>query len=721
MPITIHSEKKLFHLFGKTFSYVLYVDEKGNLLNLYWGRKLPDGDVTYILKEFRGGASFDSEYSRLPFELPTVGTGYFGMPAVRARNEQGNDVTVLTYDSCAQVSGKPALSGLPAVYAEADGEASSLVIVLRDALTGLIARLKYTVMENLDVLTRSVELENGGSENLNLTNMLSASVPLPGNEYDILHLKGGWARERRIVRRPIGEATTRVESRRGASGHEENPFMAVLTPDTTESQGEVFAMLLIYSGSFLAATEVSNFENSRLSIGLNPDVCSWLLAPGETFQTPEALLVHSAEGLTGMSRRFHETIRTRVCRGYWRDRERPVLANNWEATYFDFTEEKLMAIVDEARKIGVELFVLDDGWFGKRNRDNCSLGDWVCNMEKLPCGIGGLAKRVNDAGLRFGLWFEPEMISPDSDLYRAHPDWCLHVDGRARTEARQQLILDLSRKDVQDYLIGALSDVLSNASIDYVKWDMNRNMTEYFSGAQLPERQNETQHRYMLGLYRVMEEITSRFPKVLFEGCSGGGGRFDAGMLYYMPQFWTSDDTDPVERLCIQYGTSLVYPPCTMGAHVSASPNHQTGRATAFKTRCDVALGGNFGFELDLSKQTPEDLATAKEAVELVKEVRKTLQQGQYTRLENPFTGNFAAWQFVSSDEREVVLCAYQRLTMPNAIAHRVRMTGLDENARYVDQETGETYSGAALMYVGLPVGYLRGDFTSRIIRLKKA
>ena len=721
MPISICPEKNLFHLSGKTFSYVLCVDEKGNLLNLYWGKKLPDGDVRYILREVHDGASFDSRHSRLPFELPTVGTGYFGMPALRARNEQGNDLTVMTYESCAQTAGKPAVKGLPAVYAEREEEASSLVIVLRDRLTGLVARLKYTVMEELDVLTRSMELENTGSERLTLTNMQSSSVPLPGNQYDIVHLKGGWARERAIVRRPIGEATTRVESRRGASGHEENPFLAVLTPDATETQGEAFAMLLIYSGSFLAATEVSNFENSRLSIGLNPDVCTWLLAPGETFQTPEALLVHSAEGLSGMSRRFHETIRTRVCRGYWRDRERPVLVNNWEGTYFDFDEDKLLAIAREARKIGVELFVLDDGWFGRRNTDNCSLGDWVCNAQKLPGGIGGLARRINDLGMKFGLWFEPEMVSPDSDLYRAHPDWCLHVDGRARTEARQQLILDLSRAEVQDYLIGALSGVLSDAPIDYVKWDMNRNMTEYFSGAQSPERQTETQHRYMLGLYRVMEELTTRFPTVLFEGCSGGGGRFDAGMLHYMPQFWTSDDTDPVERLRIQYGTSLVYPPCTMGAHVSASPNHQTGRVTSFQTRCDVALGGNFGFELDLSKQTQEDLDTAARAVEVVKSVRRTLQQGYYTRLENPFEGNFAAWQFVSRDGREVVLCAYQRLTMPNPVAHRLRMTGLDAQATYVEQETGERYSGAALMYVGLPMGYLRGDFASRILRFTKA
>ena len=720
MAITYCEGTRTFHLKGKTFSYVLHADGQGNLLNLHWGGALPEGDMTYLMDEPQGGASFDSPYSRLPFELPTIGTGYYGIPALRARTAAGDDVTVLKYDSFRILPGKPALPGLPAVYAEEEAEAQTLEITLRDPLTGLKARLSYTVMERLDVLTRSVALENAGDAPLTLLNMLSASVPLPGRKYDTICLKGGWARERSIIRRPIGEAATRVESRRGASGHEFNPFLAVLSPDATEAQGEVHSMLLVYSGSFLAATEVSNFENSRLSIGLNPDTCTWLLEPGETFQTPEAILVYSPEGLRGMSARYHETIRTRVCRGYWRDRERPVLVNNWEGTYFDFNEEKLLSIAEKAKDIGVELFVLDDGWFGKRNTDNCSLGDWVCNREKLPCGIDGLAKEINALGLRFGLWFEPEMISPDSDLYLAHPDWCLHVDGRERTEARHQLILDLSRTEVQDYLIKALSDVLSTASIDYVKWDMNRNMTEYYSAGRAPQRQAETQHRYMLGLYRVLETLTGTFPKVLFEGCSGGGGRFDAGILHYMPQFWTSDDTDPMERLTIQYGTSLVYPPCTMGAHVSASPNHQTTRPTPFKTRCEVALGGNFGFELDLSKQSAEDLATAKEMVRQVKRLRRTLQQGRYLRLENPFKGNFAAWEFVSADGSEVVLCAYQRLTMPNPVAHRLRMAGLEPEAEYRDEATGKVYSGAALMRAGLPIGWTRADFVSRVIHFTR-
>ncbi|MBR3503998.1 MAG: alpha-galactosidase [Clostridia bacterium] len=720
MPISFNESDKVFHLQGKTFSYCLMLHPEQGLLNLYWGSRLPDGEITYLINSFWGLASFDLGANRFPTELPTRGTGYYGTPAVCALNAQGNDLTKLTYVSHAIVPGKRRLEGLPAVYTEADSEATTLVITLKDALTGLTVEAEYTVLEDLDALTRSLRLTNGGAERLTLTHMQSASAPLYGDDYELINLNGAWARERQVVRTPLGRANTRVESQRGASGHEQNPFIALVKKDTTEQAGSAWAMALVYSGSFLATAEVNNFYNTRMSIGLNPEVCRWQLDPGASFQTPEAILVYSAEGLNGMSHRFHRIIRTRVARGYWRDKVRPVLINNWEATYFGFNEELILNIARAAKEIGVELFVLDDGWFGKRDRDNCSLGDWVVDRRKLPGGIEGVARKVNELGLRFGLWFEPEMISPDSDLYRAHPDWCLHVDGRSRTEARQQLILDLSRKEVQDYVIEAVSSVLRSAPISYVKWDMNRNMTEYFSGDQTPDRQMETQHRYILGLYRVLEEITSAFPEVLFEGCSGGGGRFDAGFLYYMPQFWTSDDTDPVERLGIQYGTSFVYPPATMGAHVSASPNHQTGRATSIKMRADVALGGNFGFELDLNKLTQEEIEACRKAVETVKAVRGTLQQGEFTRLESPFEGNFAAWQFVGNEGRDVVLCAYQRLVAPNPGCHRVFMTGLCPDARYRDAESGQVFSGAALMHAGLPLRPIRSDFGSWIFRFER-
>ncbi len=720
MPISFNEATRVFHLQGKSFSYCLYLDDALGLMNLYWGDRLPDGDLTYLMNGYWGGASFDSPASHAPHEAPTRGTGYYGTPAVCAMNEQGNDLVKLSYISHAIAAGKKKLEGLPAVYTESDAEATSLVITLADPLTGLTVELQYSVLEELDALTRSMRLVNAGSENLTLTHMQSASVPLYGCDYDYINLNGGWARERVVCRNPIGRATVHVESQRGASGHEQNPFIAACERTATEHSGSVWAMTLVYSGSFLATAEVNNFDNARLSIGLNPEVCRWRLEPKETFQTPEAIMVYSAEGLNGMSKRFHNVIRRRIVRGVWRDKVRPILLNNWEATYFGFDEELLVNIARGAKNIGAELFVLDDGWFGKRDSDNCSLGDWVVDRRKLPGGIEGVAKKVTDMGLLFGLWFEPEMVSPDSDLYRAHPDWCLHVSGRSRTEARQQLILDLSRREVQDYIIDAVSSVLKSAPIGYVKWDMNRNMMEYFSGDQLPERQMETQHRYMLGLYRTMDALTTAFPDVLFEGCSGGGGRFDAGILYYMPQIWTSDDTDPVERLAIQYGTSMVYPPSAMGAHVSASPNHQTGRSTSIKMRADVALGGNFGFELDLNKLSAEDLDECRKAVETVKAVRGTLQQGEYTRLESPFDGNFAAWQFVGDEGRDVVLCTYQRLVRPNPTCHRVFMKALCPDAHYRDIESGAVYSGAALMHAGLPLPKARNDYSSWIFRFRK-
>ena len=720
MSIYYNEETRIFNLNGGSFSYCLYVDTEGRLLNLYWGKRLPDSDLSYLLEGVWDGASFDLPQSRLPFELPTRGTGYYGLPAVCAENAEGNDTVVLKFKKYEIIAGKRPPQGLPQVYCESDSEAESLIITLEDELTGLTVDVRYTVFNALDALTRSMVLYNTSDRRLTLTHMLSASVPLYGKAYELIHLNGGWARERAVIRTPIGHAATRIESQRGASGHEHNPFIALCKPETTEFCGEAWAMTLLYSGSFVAAAEVSNFDNSRMSIGLNPEVCRWRLEPGARFDTPEALLVYSDNGLNGMSRRFHEVIRRRVVRGVWRDRPRPILINNWEATYFNFNEAKILNIARKAAEAGIELFVLDDGWFGKRNTDNCSLGDWVVNTEKLPGGIKGVAEQVNALGLKFGLWFEPEMISPDSDLYRAHPDWCLHIDGRPRTEARQQLILDVSRVEVQDYIINAVSSVLESAPISYVKWDMNRNMTEYFSAAAAPEGQLETQHKYMLGLYRVLEAITSKFPEVLFEGCSGGGGRFDAGFLYYMPQIWTSDDTDPIERLKIQYGTSFVYPPSAMGAHVSASPNHQTCRETSITTRAHVALSGNFGFELDLNQLTEAEFEEVKQVVALVKDVRGTLQKGEFTRLESPFgPGNYVAWQFISADRSEAFLCAFRVMAEPNQVCHRLYMKNLCETTVYTDTATGKRYTGGALMYAGLPVLRQRGDYNSMIFRFK--
>lgn len=718
MSIFYDENQKSFYLGAGKASYVLHVDEDGRLLNQHWGARVPDGALSPDFSHYPTLASFDPRTNALPWELPTRGSGWYGEPAVAATNAKGDDMVQLTYVSHAIYMGKNRLPGLPATFARREGDAETLEIELMDRLTGLRVTAVYGVFERTGAITRSLRLKNESGEDMQINGVLSASAPVHGSGYDVIHLKGAWARERHVMRQPQGEGEYRIFSQRGASGHEANPFLALCERSATEFSGEVWAVSLVYSGSFEALSYVNNTENSRLSIGLNPDVFTWKLEPGETFVSPEAAMVYSPDGLNGMSHAFHRLYSENLMRSKWFERDRPILINNWEATYFNFNEEKILQIARRAKELGVEMLVLDDGWFGKRNTDNCSLGDWVVNPEKLPGGLNGLSDRLHDLGLKFGLWFEPEMISPDSDLYRAHPDWCLHVDGRARVEMRNQLILDLSRKEVQDYIIESVSAVLESARIEYVKWDVNRNMTEPFSGAQTPERQKETQHRYMLGLYRVLEEITARFPEILFESCSGGGGRFDPGMLYYMPQTWTSDDSDAVERMFIQYGTSFVYPPCAMGAHVSAVPNHQTGRTTAMQTRGDVALGGNFGFELDLSQLSDADAETVRRLIEREKQVRTLVRTGEFTRLLSPFDHPYAAWQFRARDNSEALICAYRLMTRPATPHLLLRASGLDESAVYMDDD-GNTCSGAALTRYGLWL-HLPGDFTSKVIHLRR-
>ena len=715
--IHYNQQKAIFHLQGPTYSYLLGVQD-GVLMQWYWGGRLPNDAVEGLIESRGEGASFDTAFSRQPVAVPTQERGYMGQRALSVRNSEGDDVLSLRYQGYRILPGKKALQGLPCSYVEKDDEAQTLEIDMKDALTGVAVTLSFTVFASYDVLARSMVVKNEGDKPFELTDV-QAAMRLPADSYELLHLKGAWARERHARRVPMGEGSYAIKSRRGASGHENNPFLAVLKPYTTEDQGDVYAMTHVYSGSFSAGVDVGIDNEPTMMIGLCSEVFSWQMEPGAVFQAPEALFVYAPDGLNGLSHRMHPFVRQRICRGKWRDLPRPILVNNWEATYFDFTYDKLLAIAKRGAEIGCELFVLDDGWFGKRDSDHCSLGDWVVNEKKLEGGIQRIAQSINELGMQFGLWFEPEMVSPDSDLYRAHPDWCLHVDGRPRTEARNQLILDMGRKEVQDYVIESVSAVLRCAPISYVKWDMNRNMSEGFSCVLPANRRMESQHRYMLGLYRVLEEITSAFPEVLFESCSGGGGRFDCGMLCYMPQTWTSDDTDACERTRIQYGTSLLYPCSAMGAHVSAVPNHQTHRVTPFQTRCDVAMGGNFGFELDLSKQTEEDLSTAKKAVDMVKKLRSTMQQGVYTRLLNPFTNEGrAAWQF--TDDQRVIVCLYVPYQQPNPQPHRVKLAGLEAEALYVDEEHGVTASGAALMNLGLIMPHGQGDHASWVYVFEK-
>jgi len=655
----------------------------------------------------------------LPQEFPTSGGTDFRVPALLLRHADGAKQADLTYAAHRILAGKPPLSGLPCSYVELVEEADTLEVDLVDAPSGLMVTLTYSVYRQRDVLTRSVRIRNTGKSTVELLSVQSVSLDFDDSHFDLLTLPGAWGRERSLERRWLHAGVQAVESRRGASSHQQHPFLALARPGTDETHGEVFGFSLVYSGNFSARAEVDQFGSTRVQLGLHPEGFSWRLETESEFQSPEVLMVRSEQGFGEMSRTFHKLLGQRVARGPWRDRERPVLINNWEATYFAFDAKKLLAIADEASRIGIELFVLDDGWFGHRDDDTTSLGDWVVDRRKLPEGLDDLGSQLLDRGLTFGLWFEPEMVSVDSDLYRAHPDWCLHVPGRTRSEGRNQLVLDLSRVDVQDHLVEGVSKVLKEAPISYVKWDMNRHQTEAGSVLLPPDRQGETHHRYILGLYSVLERITAAFPAILFESCSGGGGRFDPGMLFYMPQTWTSDNTDAVCRLQIQYGTSLVYPPAAMGAHVSAVPNHIVHRSTPLRTRYDVARTGAFGYELDLTQLPQHEMAEMKLQVEEFKADRRLLQFGSLYRLLSPFEGNFCAWMSVSDDRLNGLVTFVRVLAEPNASQIVLKLAGLEPSLQYTIEGWPGQWSGEELMGWGLRLPDLEGDFASLSLRLR--
>ncbi len=728
MSITFDEREKVFHLTTKNTSYIMKVAKEKYLSHVYWGRKIktPDMENAQLNRFISFDAVPDTKdrgYS-LDFvcqEYPVgCGTDY-RIPAVQAVFSDGSRAVELIYDSYKITSGKPKLKGLPATYIEDASEADTLEIVLTDTLKSMKVVLMYTAYNEIDAITRSVRIINESSEQILLEKVMSASVDYETSDYDFVELSGAWGRERHIERNRLRSGIQSIESRRGASSHQLNPFFALASKNANEEYGEVYGFNLVYSGNFTAGVEVDQIFKARAYIGMNDYDFSWLLESGESFQAPEAVMVYSSHGFGEMSRVYHRLYRKRLVRGKYRDAIRPILANNWEATYFDFNEEKILELAKTASELGIELLVLDDGWFGKRNSDNCSLGDWYVNKEKLPDGIGGLAEKVKEYGILFGLWFEPEMVSPDSDLYRAHPDWCIHIPGRERTECRNQLTLDLSREDVCEYIIKTVSQVLDEAAIGYVKWDMNRHMSELGSAGLPPKRQKEMPHRYMLGLYHVMEEIVSKHPDVLFESCSGGGGRFDPGMLYYMPQTWTSDDTDAVERLYIQYGTSLVYPVSAMGCHVSAVPNHQAHRMTSLSMRGDVAMSGNFGYELDLAAFTKEEKDEVRMQIKQYKDLRTFIQSGDMYRLQSPFEGNTTAWQFISEDGKDIFAAYFRILCEVNGGISRMKFTALEADAVYelLGVNGGKRYSGDELMNIGLTVD-LWGDFNSRTWRFRK-
>ena len=728
MAIVYDASSKTFNLSTSKTSYVLKVLGSNHVAHVYWGKKIKAKNLDYVLRSKNWGSFLtntdnidDFMLEMTPQEYPGYGSTDLRTPAVELQFSDGTSATDFRYESHNIYAGKNKLNNLPATYVEDENEAMTLELTLVDSLKNVKLILSYSVFEEFDAITRSVKIINESNEDVNINRVLSANVDFRDSDYELLQLSGAWARERHIIRKEIRSGSQSIESRRGSSSHAQNPFMALVRKDTTEQHGEVYGFSLIYSGNFLANVEVDMYENARAQIGINPFDFTWLLKSKEEFTAPEAVLVYSNEGLTGMSHIYNCLYGKRLCKGKYRDEVRPILINNWEATYFDFNETKIKEIAREATNLGMELFVLDDGWFGKRDDDNSSLGDWFVNEEKLKGGLNKLATEINKMGLQFGLWFEPEMVSPISELYKEHPDWCIHIPGRNRSEARRQLILDYSREDVCNYIIEKISEVLSSAPISYVKWDMNRNMSEIGSAKLPANRQREVAHRYILGLYKVLEEITTRFPDVLFESCSGGGGRFDPGMLYYMPQTWTSDNTDAIERLKIQFGTSMVYPNASIGCHVSAVPNHQVDRITPIETRGVVAMSGNFGYELDITKLPESEKEIIKEQVKLYKEIRETIQFGKCYRLSSPFENNDIAWMFISKDCEEIIVSFVRTLAKPNSKFISLKLVGLDESSKYEILGENIIVGGDELMNIGLNVPELKGDYQAKMWRLKKA
>ena len=709
MSIFYHENTKTFHLTNGLISYIMKILPNGALGQLYFGRAVRDCESFGHLLEmsnrpmsacvFEGNGSFSLEHCRQ--EYPSYGSGDFRHPAIELRQPNGSRITDFTYQSYTVTAGKPVLEGLPATYCEADSEAETLTVCLEDALLGVTLNLSYTLFSSRPVLARSTRLENHGNLDLHLTAAMSLSLDLPDKDYEFVHFSGAWGRERWMKVRRLEQGIQSVESLRGHSSHNHNPFIMLRRPGTNEVSGEAIGFSLIYSGNFLAQAEVDAWDTTRVTMGINPFGFDWKLAPGGTFQTPEAVLVYSHEGMGAMSRAFHSLYRSRLARGEWRDRPRPILVNNWEATYFDFTEDKLVSIAEAACQNGVELFVLDDGWFGARSNDFAGLGDWVANPERLPGGIARLAERIDKLGMKFGLWFEPEMVNKDSDLYRAHPDWILQTPDRRTSHGRNQYVLDFSRPETVDHVYNMMAKILSGAKVSYVKWDMNRSITEAYSAALPPDQQGEVCHRYIMGVYALYERLNANFPHILFESCASGGGRFDPGLLYYAPQGWASDDSDAVERLKIQYGTSFCYPISSIGAHVSAVPNHQALRMTPLSTRANVACFGAFGYELDLTRLSPEEQEEVRRQIAFVKEYREVLQFGDFYRLLSPFDGNFTAWMAVSSDKRTALVGWYKVLNEVNGPFRRVKLQGLDPELCYT-VDGSSRYFGDELMYAGL-------------------
>ena len=730
MGITYFENEKIFKLDTKNTSYVIaIVDKEGFVGHAYYGKKLAEADLSYLTRIYEGVRTPETNardrlsfYDAFPMEYPTHGIGDFRESALRVEDSEGHFANKLTYRSHEIFKGKKKLAGLPATWCEKDEDCETLELTLEDKEAKLAVVLSYSVFNDVDAVVRHARIINESDKAVYVTKAMSASFDIDNNEFDKIILYGSWARERHIDRTPVNYGIQMSRSNRGEGGHQEHAFTALLEKNADQNKGEVYGMDLIYSGNFRTLQERNQFDNIRMMTGINPEDFKWELTAGASFQTPEAVLVYSDEGLGGMSRTFHDLYRNHLIRGYYRDKKRPILINNWEATYFNFDTEKLLAIAKQAAPLGIEMLVMDDGWFGNRFDDNRALGDWEVNEEKLQGGLKHLVDEVNKLGLKFGIWFEPEMISPESKLYEEHPDWAFTIPGREPGLARNQLVLDISREEVADYIFEKMAKVLHSANIEYVKWDMNRPLADIASSALPKERQGEIFHRYVMGVYRMQERLITEFPNLLLENCSGGGARFDAGMLYYSPQIWCSDDTDAIERLEIQEGTALIYPLSAMGAHVSDCPNHTVGRTTPFSTRGAVALAGTFGYELDITKISEDDRNQIPEQTAMYHKYNDLVRTGDYYRMasyrENHY---YDAYMVVSKDKKEALATYVMVKRRPNPRSRNLKFLGLDPEKTYRIEGQDRTYLGSTLMNAGIFIEDMWGDNQAMLIHIIEA
>lgn len=719
MAITFNEITRIFTLTTAHTTYQMQADAQGYLLHLYYGARTA-GEMDYLLnygdRGFSGNpnsAGSDRTYSldALPQEYPSLGTGDFRNYALNIENADGSQCCNPVYITHEIAAGKYTLKGLPFVRAE-ENEAETLKIILEDPVTKVELHLLYGVLEKEDIITRSVIIKNAGKAPVTVKKAQSACLDFLHGDYDLIKFYGRHAMERNMERMPVSHESTRIGSRRGTSSHQYNPGVILAGKNTNEDSGSCYGMLFVYSGNFLVEAEKDQYDQTRIQMGLTDELFAYPLEAGAEFIAPEVILSYTNKGLSRLSQQYHHCIMNHICQGKYVHANRPVLINSWEAAYFDFTGDTIVELAKEAKALGIDMVVMDDGWFGKRNDDNSSLGDWYVNEEKLGGTLTKLIERVNAEGVKFGIWIEPEMVSEDSDLYREHPEWAITIPGRKPVRSRNQLVLDFSRKEVRDEIFKRICAVLDQGNVEYIKWDMNRSLADIYAP-------NVT-YDYVLGVYDFLEKLTNRYPDILIEGCSGGGGRFDAGMLYYTPQIWCSDNTDAINRTRIQYGTSFFYPVAAMGSHVSAVPNHQTGRVTSMHTRGVAAMSGTFGYELNPALLNAKEKAEIRAQLAQYREYQELIREGDYYRLSNPFQDNFAAWMVVSDDRSKALVSVIRLTAEANPSAAYVTLKGMEEDAFYREKTTGKVYPGAALMEAGILLPAAVSEYEAYQIELER-